>query len=140
GEAAGDVDRGAVVGEGWAERVADATDEGRGLVVVLRPERQDDELVPADPRDGVARAHDVFETPCERAEDGVARAVAAQVVDVLEPVEVDDDERERLAVPARAPERLLDPVLEQDTVREARQRGAERVTLLAVPPPVAPSP
>ena len=51
--------------------------------------------------------------------------MAADVVDVLEAVEVDDDQRERLARPACAAERLLDPVLEQHAVREAGQRVAQ---------------
>ena len=58
--------------------------------------------------------------------------MAAHVVDVLEAVEVDRDEREGLARPARAAERLLDAVVEQDAVGQAGQRVAERLGVGAV--------
>jgi hypothetical protein len=70
-----------------------------------------------DAGDGVRLAHDCLEAPRERLQHQVAGAVPAHVVDVLEPVEVDGDQRERLARAARAAERLLDAILEQDAVR-----------------------
>ncbi len=71
--------------------------EGRRLVVLARPEREHDELVPTDPRDGVGLADDRLEPTADRPENRVARLVAADVVDALEAVEVDDEQRERLA-------------------------------------------
>ena len=68
-------------------------------------------------------------TACEplgdHAQDGVAGLVAADVVDALEPVEVDDEQRERLGRPLGARERLLDPVVEQRAVRQTGERVAE---------------
>ena len=78
------------------ERLPHATDERSSLLVPCRPERQDDELVPADPGDGVRRAHVRLQPACDRAQHLVARLVTADVVHPLEAVEVDDEERERL--------------------------------------------
>ncbi len=59
----------------------------------------------------------------------VAGVVTADVVDLLEAVEVDDHQRERVRRPARALQRLLDPVVEQGPVREPRERVPERERL-----------
>jgi hypothetical protein len=48
--------------------------------------------------------------------------VPADVVDVLEPVEVDDDERETLAGAPASPQGLLDPVVQQNSVGEPGER------------------
>ena len=66
--------------------------------------------------------NDGFEATGEGLQHDVAGPVSADIVHVLEPVQVDRDERERLARAARAPNRLLDPVVEQHPVRQARQR------------------
>ena len=68
-------------------------DERGRLLVVAGAEGEDHELVAADARDGVARADDRLEAAGERAQDGVAGAVTADVVHVLEAVEVDADQR-----------------------------------------------
>ena len=68
-----------------------ASDQRSGLMVVRRPQREHDELVAADPCDGVGRSDDRFEAPRDRAKHLVARLVAADVVDALEPVEVDHE-------------------------------------------------
>jgi len=62
-----------------------------------------------------------------RAADGVACRVPVDVVDVLEVVEVDDDDGERLVGAARARDGLPDPVVEQGAVREACERVTERM-------------
>ena len=61
------------------------------------------------------------------AKDGVSRAVPPDVVHVLEAVEVDDDESERLLPALVVAECLVDAILEQDAVRKAGQRVAECV-------------
>ena len=81
--------------------------------------------VTAHARDRVAGSHDRFEPASDRLQDGVAGAVAAEVVDLLEAVEVDEDERERAAGAPCACERLLDAVLEERAVRQARQGVAQ---------------
>ena len=122
-----DLDDGAVHLERPSQRVSETADECACAVVVAGPDREHDELVASDARDRVGLAHDRLEPPRERLEHDVARAVAADVVDVLEAVEVDRDQRERLARPARASERLLDAVVEEDAVRQAGERIAERL-------------
>ena len=72
----------------------------------------------------------------ERLEDEIAGAVAAHVVHVLEAVEVDRDQGERLARAPRAAEGLLDAIVEEHTVREARERVAERLRVGVLEAPV----
>ncbi len=107
------------------ERLAEAPDERARAVVASRSDREHDELVPTDARDRVRFADDGFEAPRERLQHDVACPVPADVVDVLEPVEVDRDQRERLARAAGAPKRLLDAVVEQHAVRQAGEWIAE---------------
>ena len=100
-------------------------DERCRALVAPGSDREDDELVAADARDRVRLAHDRLEPARERLQHAVACAVTADVVDVLEAVEVDRDERERLARPSRAAERLLDAVVEQHAVGQPGQRVAD---------------
>ena len=51
--------------------------------------------------------------------------MSPDVVDALEPVEVDDEERERLPAPSSASERLCDPVVEQRPVRKPGEPVAQ---------------
>ena len=92
-----DLDRGAVDAERPAERVPQPADERAGPIVAARAHREHDELVAADAGDRVGLADDCLEPAGERSQHGIAGTVAADVVDVLEAVEVDGDQRERLA-------------------------------------------
>ena len=86
------------------------------------PDREHDELVATDAGDGVRLAENRLEPARERLQHEVACAMTPHVVDLLEAVEVDRDEREGFARPSRATERLLDAVVEQDAVGQAGQR------------------
>ena len=62
-------------------------------------------------------------------EDLVAHRVAEALVDALEPVEVEDEDRHpRQAVLALPRERVRGPVQEERAVRQARERVVERLT------------
>jgi hypothetical protein len=89
-DAAGDGDG----GDGVAEPVGDAH---RGGLVGVEDDR---ELVAAEPAQDVALAEAVAQDVGERAHDPVARRVAAEVVDVLEVVEIEQQQR---AVAEREP-------------------------------------
>ena len=92
-----DLDRGAVDAERPAECIPQPADERAGPIVAPRAHREHHELVAADAGDGVRLAHDCLESAGERSQHGIPGTVTADVVDVLEAVEVDHDERERLA-------------------------------------------
>ena len=55
----------------------------------------------------------------------IARVVAERVVHLLEPVEIDEQHRERLAGARRAGQRLVEPVAEERPVGETRQAVVE---------------
>ena len=135
-DAAVDLDRRSVDPERPPQRVPEPSHERRGLLVVSGLDREDDELVAADPSNRVAGADDRLEPARQRLEHGVAGAVPAHVVDVLEAVEIDDDEREGLVRSARSPERLLDAVVEEHAVRQPGERIAKRLGLRSAKSPV----
>ena len=76
--------------------MAKAPDESGRFVVAPGAQRDDDELVPADSGDGVAVTHNRLEAPREDLQHVVPGIVAADVVHVLEAVEIDGDHRELL--------------------------------------------
>ena len=113
-----------------AERVADLHGRGEqvqdaggdrlavGVVDVLE---QDRELVAAEPRGDVVRAHAGTDALGHLGQHGVAGRVPALVVDGLEVIEVEEQHR-RLA--SAAAQRLLQPAQEQRAVAQPGQRVA----------------
>ena len=91
--------------------------------------QQDRELVAAEPRGRVDRAHAVGQAPGDHLEDLVAGGVAEAVVDVLEVVEVEEQHRHRPLVAAAPDERVLDAVAEQRAVRQPGERVVEGLVL-----------
>ncbi|EXI73206.1 MAG: hypothetical protein AW07_02820 [Candidatus Accumulibacter sp. SK-11] len=82
----------------------------------------DDELVAAEPRDGLALGEDAAEDLGDAAQQAVADIVAEGVVDQLETVEVEEEDRCPLLRAPRATDRVADAFVEQAAVRQAGQR------------------
>jgi hypothetical protein len=80
------------------------------------------ELVAAEPRGGVRRAHRRRQPPGHRRQQLVAGAVAHRVVDHLEVVQVDEEDADGALGAARVVERVRHPLGEQHPVRQAGQR------------------
>ncbi len=135
-DAAVDLHGSAVDAKRPAQRIAQPADEGSRPVVAPGTHREDDELVPADASHGVRLADDRLEASCERLQHEIARAMSADVVHVLEAVEVDRDQGERLARAARPAEGLLDAIVEEHAVRKARQWIAKCLRMGAFEAPV----
>jgi hypothetical protein len=130
-----ELDRPAVDAVRTTERLAQPAHERRGLGILLRAERENDELVPADAGNRVALPDDRLEAPRGRPQHDVTRLVAPRVVDPLEAVEVDDHQRERLTRAPGPGERLLNAVVEELPVRETGQRVSESGALGRSHPP-----
>ena len=97
----------------------------------LRDAREHDrELVAAQAGERLVRRQRPGQAPGDGAQQVVALVVAERVVDVLEAVEVDEDDRERAAVAVARRERLLEPVAQQGAVGQAGERVVERVVLV----------
>ena len=79
----------------------------------------DDELVAAEPGHSVRLADDGLQVLGRSHEQLVAGLVAQGVVDPLDVVEVDEQDGDVAAVPARAGQRLLEPVQQQPAVGQA---------------------
>ena len=80
---------------------------------------EDHELVAAEAGDGVVGAHDRAEPLGEADEQLVAGAVAEAVVDDLEPVEVEEEDRHLLLQLPGPDQRVLEPVEHEGAVRQA---------------------
>ena len=78
--------------------------------------QQHRELVAAKPRHGVGLAQARQQAPADLAQHGVAHQVAQRVVDLLEPVEIHDQDRQRASRAQRVRHGLLEPVLKQRAV------------------------
>ena len=96
-------------------------DAGGGLRAV-GAEQQHHELVTAEPGHGVASPQRLGKTIGHALDDLVAGDQAEQIVDQLEPVEVDQHHRQQLAGSTRPLDRLGQAVVEQEPVRQAGQR------------------
>jgi hypothetical protein len=81
-------------GERLSERALQASGDRRDRRLVGDVLDEHDELVAAEARDRVGVANDVVQAPGDRAQQVVADVVAEAVVDRLERVEVDVEERE----------------------------------------------
>ena len=90
------------------------------------------ELVAADPRQRVALAHDPREALGDALEECIPDDVAERVVDVLEPVQIDEEKREAAAAPPRLADAERQPVVEQQAVGQAGEGIAGRQLLDAL--------
>ena len=138
-----------LLGVGFAERDAEARDEPsrslptteigisnprtrrsasssrhRGVGNVLD---QDGELVSAEARGRIGRSHGLEQASGDLLQHLVARGVTQAVVDRLEVVEVEEDDRDARVLARSASERVRDPVGEQRAVRQARHGVVERL-------------
>ena len=77
-----------------------------------------DEFVAAEPRRGVGRANRVRDPLRHDLQHLVAGEMTEGIVDVLEPVEVDEQDGERLAVPSRHGQRVFEALEEGRAIVE----------------------
>ena len=95
-----------------------------------------DELVAAEPRDRVGRPDRLGQPSREGEQHLVAGGVAGRVVDQLEAVEIEHEDRHVDALAPAAPHRVAEPVERERAVRQVRERvmegGVARRLLLAV--------
>ena len=114
--------------ERCGDRVEHLAGEGRD-VLLLDVREEEDELVAADARDGVAGPDAAAQARSDLPEDLVADAMAHRVVHGLEAVEVEEEDGELRAGPLRLGQREVQVVLEALAVREARERVVVREVL-----------
>ena len=94
------------------------------VVDVLQEQR---ELVAAEARGGVARPDGPRQATGDLADEVVSLSMAERVVHRLEVIEVEEEHRHALRVPATSAEGVLEPIDEQLPVRKARQRVVKRL-------------
>ena len=113
--------------DGGADLVEQALGDDGRLGRLVDGGEEHGELVASEPRNRVARADDLLQTVAEGGEHLVAHAVAELVVDLLELVEVDENERRLLVSILADRDRMLQLLVEESPVREARQWVEERL-------------
>ena len=115
------------------ERLAEGGDDPLGdgdRVTFSRDALEDErELVAAEPRNGVARAHRLVQPGRDRHQQLVAGGVAEGVVHQLEVVDVHQHDGDLRSGPRRPRERLAQAIAEERPVRKARQRIVEGLIL-----------
>ena len=87
------------------EGIDDALRAVLGIVAAGEVFEQHGEFVAADARHGVALADDLLQALRGGAQDAVAGGVAQRVVDVLEAIQVEEQQRHARALAARADDR-----------------------------------
>nr|WP_254185397.1 hypothetical protein [Nocardioides panacis] len=120
-DAGGQGQRGAGGRERRGERAADPVGEHLHVPQVVEVLAQQHELVAVQPGQGVARPQQPGQPTTHPAQQLVAHLVAVRVVDLLEAVEVDEQDRRLGAGALRTTAGLLDPFLQQEPVRQAGQ-------------------
>ena len=122
------------LGAAHDQRADDRREKTLGDLDRLLPRRlarqvlaQHGELVTAEPGDGVAGPDHRLELARHRDEQLVAGVVTQAVVDVLEPVEVEEGDANRRLRPPAPRDRLTEPVEEQQTVRQPGERIVHRL-------------
>ena len=111
------------------ERLRDPTEDPLGhldrAVHVADLVEEDGELVAGQPARGVARPDGVGQPARDLDEEPIARAVTQRVVDRLEVVEVEEQDRRHRPVASPTCERVRDPIREQGPVGEPGERIVE---------------
>ncbi len=94
---------------------------GRAGALIRTGFLDDGELVAAEPRQHVIGAHGGFQPLRHLAQQRIAGAVAEGIVDVLEAVEVEHQDRERQAADAELAVHLVEPGQKEGAVRQPGQ-------------------
>ena len=115
--------------EGRKERLKDPGGHSVGGRAIGHVLDQDRELVPADPRGGVAWAHRQREAAGNDAQHVVACAVPMGVVDVLEVVKIKHHHRHQLSGAISPRQRLVRPILEQRAIGQTGEAVVEGLLL-----------
>ena len=123
----------AVDGEGGGQRGEHALGEQGGAGAVRNARLDDRKLVAAESRQSVAVAHAGPQPLRHRHQEPVAGEVAKAVIDGLEVVQIEVVQRDHLALPLPAAQRLIQPVIVQPAVRQI----GEGIVMRQVPDAVA---
>ena len=115
--------------EGLLHPLRELAGDAGGRVGRLEVLDHDQKLVPAQARERVLVAQAAAQAGRDRLDQLVARGVPQAVVDVLEAVEIDEQHADPAAVAARLLDRMLQPRLHQQPVRQVGQRVVVRQML-----------
>ena len=122
-----DVERQPLDRERLLERAVHRTGDLLGRAGARDVCEQDAELVATEAGDGVGLAQDAVQARADLAQEEIAGVVAERVVDLLEPVEVDQEQRGIVPVARARQDRLVGAVAKEASVRKRRERVVARV-------------
>ena len=107
--------------EGRLKQLEQAATELLGFGCVVDAHLHDRELVAADAGDRIHFPNAGAQSGCHLLQHEIAGGMAQGIVDVLEAVQVQEQQRRHVAPAADAGDRLIEPLEEQDTVGQPRQ-------------------
>ena len=113
--------------EGLVQRADDALGDLLGLGDVLEVFAEHDELVAAEPSDGVSHPHHGADALSRLTQEHVACLVPEAVVHHLEVVEIEEQHREDAASPRDQVDRVLGAIQQQHAVRKVGERVVRRL-------------
>src|SRR5208282_5877007 len=119
--AGGDMDLVAFYAEGRAQDVDELRRQNCRISGVAKPGLNDGELVAAETRDRVDLPQALLEPLCDRHEQLVSHLVAERVVDVLELIEVEKEDRKTVVASLHPADLLLEALAEHHSVRQVGQ-------------------
>jgi hypothetical protein len=102
-----------------------AGERGDGGRIAIAAELHDREFVAAEPRHRVVLGDAFAEAPCDLLQQHVADRMAKRVVDVLEVIEIETQDRKLIAASGK-PQGLFELLAEQRPVRQVGQRVMAR--------------
>jgi hypothetical protein len=92
------------------------------LVLRAAVPQDDDELVTGEARAQVVLAHGRLQHAADRAQRAIARLVTVGIVDLLQPIEIEDDHADAAVRPLRMRQSRLEPPIERSAIRQPGQR------------------
>ena len=120
------VDMHPVEHDGPAQRVEEALSHDPPARCSLRVAHHDAELVATKPRDQLVPAEGLDQSECDDAKELVADVVSKGVVDVLESIEVDEQQRHAPTGRSCLVDRVAEMAQQHPAIRQTRQLVAER--------------
>ena len=124
-DAAAEGDRSAGAPEGLAQQGLQLTGDPDHLLRVVHPSQDHGELVPSEPRDGVAGPQTTAQPLGHLAQDLVPGLVTLGIVDVLETVQIDQKQGRAPAAVGIGAEMVVETLVQQFPVGQPRQRVVE---------------
>ena len=98
-------------------------DDVQALVGIIEIEKNGDEFVAAQASEGVVLADREFHAVGDGGEEPIADSMAVLIVDALEVIEVEADDREHIAAARGLKHRMMETIAKKDAIRQSGEES-----------------